>query len=472
MTIKLEVEETIAAVADPNNGAGPMWCYGSRTIAREGDAVFAVVPEIGAGVKPLCNTRWQLFRRPDAGAWERVQANASFDEREPCPLVRLPGQRLMLSTHPATGVRAEMKDGRLAHHCEPRLLTFDAGAPERPPVVSVPGWGRNWPFTEHSYRGFAADRLTGSWMLSEQVPVGREYWHAWTLTEGGTERSFRGLLRFPMRACYQQLALRGRAAWVMGVSDELDPNVAWREHKRSVTGLEWDYEFRQLFLTWTPDITTTDFSPPLTVASRDETAGLIHNLDLWIDPVGDAHVLYVDRNVWHAHLRNRFFPGMPITVALKRARIRGGRVVERETVFESVEDVGRPAAAAPANAMMAPAAAMNGPCPVWAAFHATPAGRLYAVWTQSEGKGPENMSMCVRPVWPVSGPVERLPVAEPLTRFGGACERNGCDPSLVADIYGSPARGGSVRYLRIRFEDDGCCACSSAGGPAAKCSCA
>lgn len=462
MTAKLEVEETIADVADPNNGSGPMWCYGSRAIVREGDTVLAVVPETGAGVKPLCNTRWQLFRRPGDGAWQRVQANALFDEREPCPLVRLPGQRLLLSVHPSTGVRAEMKDGRQAHHCEPRLLAFDADAPAGPPDVSVPPWGRNWPFTEHSYRGFASDRLTGSWMLSVQVPVGREYWHAWVLTEGGTGRSFRGLLRFPMRACYQQVALQGRAAWVMGVSDELEPNAEWREHKRKATGLEWDYEFRQLFLTWTPDITTADFSPPLTVASRDETAGLIRNLDLWIDPAGDAHVLYIDRNVWHAHMRDRFFPGLPISVALKRARIRGGRVVARETLLESVEETGRRAEASGPDTMAAPAVVMRGPMPVWATFHATPDGHLHVIWTQSEpGVG---MTMWTRRVAPVPGAAERLDVAEPLTHFGAACERNGCEPDARADVYGVAAKGGRVRYQRIRFESGcgGCCA-SAAG---------
>lgn len=41
-------------------------------------------------------------------------------------------------------------------------------------------------------------------------------------------------------------AARERAAYVMAVDDIVEPNPAWREHKRSVTGREWDYDFRQI----------------------------------------------------------------------------------------------------------------------------------------------------------------------------------------------------------------------------------
>ena len=34
-------EEPIADVPEANNGAGPLWCFGSRTIVRAGKTVFA-----------------------------------------------------------------------------------------------------------------------------------------------------------------------------------------------------------------------------------------------------------------------------------------------------------------------------------------------------------------------------------------------------------------------------------------------
>ncbi|MBN1417290.1 MAG: hypothetical protein JXP34_00855, partial [Planctomycetes bacterium] len=58
----VEVEDAVATCRPPNNGAGPLWCYGAPLIVRAGDAVFASVMETGEGVPLLCNTRWRLFR--------------------------------------------------------------------------------------------------------------------------------------------------------------------------------------------------------------------------------------------------------------------------------------------------------------------------------------------------------------------------------------------------------------------------
>ena len=46
---------------------------------------------------------------------------------------------------------------------------------------------------------------------------------------------------------------RNRAVHFVGVSDVLEPNPAWRKFKRELTGQQWDYDFRRLFYTWTPD---------------------------------------------------------------------------------------------------------------------------------------------------------------------------------------------------------------------------
>ena len=60
-----------------------------------------------------------------------------------------------------------------------------------------------------------------------------------------------------------------------GVSDIVEPYPEWRAYKKQLTGKEWDYDFRRLFYTWTPDITREKFRHWVEVASRDKTCGWI-----------------------------------------------------------------------------------------------------------------------------------------------------------------------------------------------------
>jgi len=440
MPARVIAEEIITEYTEPNNGAGPMWCFGSRTIARFGDTVFAVAPETGKDVQPLCNTRWVLFRRKDGGTWERVQANPTYDEREPCMLARMPDGRLLLSVNPAQELTYTMEDGRRGARCEPRLLRFDAAAPEKPPVKIMPKWDHAYEFPEHSYRAFAADGNTGNFFLTNQVPFGDEYQHAFSAYGGKGQPLRQGMLRFPMRGCYQQVAVRGNAVYVMAISDEMEPNPAWRAYKEEVTKQHWDYEFRQLFFTWTPDIATTDFSPILTVASRDETAGLIRNLDMWIDREGAAWLLYTDRNIWQTYMRDKFFPGTPITVALKYARVQNGRVIDRQTLLRAEETT---------TAEGKGTGQLQGAVPGYAEFHATPDGRLFVIWYQSG----ENAGNYLRQIAPANGEAQKLPLKTPFTSFFTASERNGNAPSNIIDLYGLPAGGDRViRYAQISLE--------------------
>ncbi|MGQ9904729.1 MAG: hypothetical protein ACUVRU_10515 [Anaerolineae bacterium] len=101
MQIEIVAEAVVTTYELPKNGAGPLWCYGSPTIVRDGEAVFCSVPQTIPGAKPLCNTRWQLFIRRDGEAgFTRVQAGPGPEEREPCPLARLAGGRILLSVNP------------------------------------------------------------------------------------------------------------------------------------------------------------------------------------------------------------------------------------------------------------------------------------------------------------------------------------------------------------------------------------
>ena len=429
MSFQVTAEEVITTYADPNNGSGPMWCYGSPTIVRDGERVFAAVPETGKDAKPLCNTRWQLFVREPGGGWQRAQAGAKFDEREPCSLVRLPGGRVLLSVNPAVRQSGQYPDGRTTHVCEPHLLELSAADPRKPPVALKPKWDKAYAFTEHSYRGVAADRLAGEILL---LNILDHEGQAWSHLDRTGAWGRQGMIVFPRRGCYPQVALRNRAACVLAVSDIIEPNPKWREFKKKATGRDWDYDFRNLYFTWTPDITKAAFAPAATIASREETCGHIRNLDLWLGPDGDAHALYLDRNIWHAFVRDEFFRGTPITVDLKYCRVREGKAVEQRTLVEHVEK--QPG---------------KEPIPGYGALHATADGRLLALYHVSGG----DASACyaVQLVPKSHTPPVKLPLKFPLTSFFTATERLGTEPSDTIDLYGHGPEPNTIRYAQVKI---------------------
>jgi len=440
MRIQIGAEEIVTTYEPPNNGAGPLWCYGSPTLVRDGEAVFCSVPETVAGAKPLCNTRWQLFMRQDGKAgFTRVQAGPGPEEREPCPMARLSGGRILLLVNPKTRHLETWSTGE-SWACHPRLLQFDAGAADQPPQALEPVWDRPYAFTEHSYRGIAADSARGEILLLNIV--GHEG-QAWSFMDRSGAWTRNGMLRFPLRACYPQVALASRAAYVMAVSDIVEPNIEWRAHKRRVTGNDWDYDFRQLYFTWTPYITSIPFSPILTVASVDETCGHIRNLDLWIGPDGDAHLLWLERNVWHAFMRDAFFPDLPITVALKYARVRDGKVIQRRTLARCTEDRDRPPASPTADAPM------REPRPTYAAFHAVDAQRLLVIYHLAD-EGGQAGGCYLQPLLPKPGPAEKIDLEHRLHTFFTATPRNGTSPSPVIDLFGLGATPNEIRYAQIR----------------------
>ena len=102
-------EETVSNYRPPNNGAGPLWCYGAPVMVRLGDRVFISMMETGENAKPYCNTRWRLFERTSEG-WKIRQSEEKFDQREPCPLAALSDEELILSSHPEIRRRSNDPD--------------------------------------------------------------------------------------------------------------------------------------------------------------------------------------------------------------------------------------------------------------------------------------------------------------------------------------------------------------------------
>jgi len=428
----VEVEEGIYEYGDAGNGAGPLWCYGASCIARAGDRLFASGLETLAGAEPLNNCRWLLFERTGEG-WKLRAADPRDRTREPCPLGAFPGGRLFLSVNPPVDPAAKAGPAR------PDLLEFAAADPAAPPRSLSPVWEGAPPFTEHSYRGMAVDG-PGREVLLFNI-LGHEAQH-WSLLDRDGRWSVRGKLVFPMgdyetpepiRLCYPQTALRGRAAHFLGISDIVEPVKAWREHKLKLTGRTWDYDFRRLFYAWTPDIGKAGFGAPIEIASREATAGHISNLDLWLDAAGRAHLLWLVTSA-DGRLRDTFFPGIAITTSLEHAVVDAGKVVERTKLALGGEGA-------------------SSEVPGWGRLHATPSGRLFALYWVGGSRGGkpvgENRLVEILPGGRAGDPV-RVPLAHPFTSFMTAAERLGSPPSDTIDVLGAAAGRPGISYARIR----------------------
>jgi hypothetical protein len=283
--MRVITEETIATCEPPNNGSGPLWCYLAPLLTRTGTDVYASIMETGADVPPLCNTRPRLYRKRGTERCQLVWAPPAFREREPCPLVTLGQGRLFLSVNTSV-----MPPGTYYGKCKPALLEFSRNTLSTP-KEHTPPFPQTATFTDHSYRGIAADSQRDEILLLHIDAQTSEYHYALRKHDGSWDPP--GVLAFPIRACYPQVALRHRVAHVLAIGDIYEPVEEWRRYKRERTQREWDYVFRQLFYTWTPHVPSEPFRPPLEIDNVDTTGGHIMNLDLWLDKRGVAHLLYL-----------------------------------------------------------------------------------------------------------------------------------------------------------------------------------
>ncbi|UCH34699.1 MAG: hypothetical protein JSV65_19635 [Armatimonadota bacterium] len=433
----VEVEEDVYQYEPADNGAGPLWCKGSTCIVRIGDHVLASGLETIPDLKPLNNCRWLLFKRTDDG-WALQRRDEKGRTREPCPLAGFSADRIFLSVNP-TLTEPNVYGGP----ARPQILEFAAADPKADYKTLLPEWEDEPRFTEHSYRGLAADGPSGELLLLNIL--GHEAQH-WSFRDKDGRWSARGKLVFPMgmdyeepepiRLCYPVIALRNRTAYVLGISDIIEPVKEWRAYKRELTGREWDYDFRRLFFTWTPDIVTTPFAEWVEIASREKTAGHINNLDIWITPDGAAHMLWSETSL-DSRLREKYFPGERLTYALERCVVRDGKVVARDTLAKGGEGE-------------------SSEIPGVARFHATPDGRLFVFYYcgGSDAQGnplSENRLMEILPGETHGEPV-KVRLECPLTGFFTATERGGSAPSDTLDVLGEcPAKARTLRYARIRI---------------------
>jgi len=429
----VEVEETLFRLKDPGNGSGMFWSRGSRQIVRVGERVFASGYDVGLDSPLYSNTRWQLWYR-DSDAWRLAQQGPDFEEREPCLLATLPGGRVLLSVNPAR------KPIRPFAPCAPHLLQFRADEPEAPPTRIRPAWPEapRPIFIDHSYRAIAADAESGELFLLNQDVFMLKYgnWpYCWTFMDGEGRWSSCGRLRVPVRGAYPQAALRRRAAHVFSVSDIWEPNERWHAVKlaENAHAEAWDYVFRWLFYSWSPDISRGDFAPPVVVDTVEETGGGLRNHDLWLGPDGSAHVLYSKTNIGSGALRDEFWPGTPIVRTLNHVILKDGEIVRRQTLSRWTEGD-------------------TGPRHLWASFHARADGRVFllcATTAPGEEPGVRNFLMELDERYRPTGNRIPVPLAEPMGSLFTSNERAGAPPSDIIDIQGRGREGGTIRYVRV-----------------------
>jgi hypothetical protein len=433
----VEVEESIYSFEPANNGAGPMWCHGSTCLVSLGDDLFASGLETIPGGKPLNNCRWMLFKRERNG-WRKVCFDASGRTREPAPLAGYPGGPLFLSANPTLNTDPNAYSGP----ARPELLQFTGQEPGRPARTLIPVWSGQPKFTEHSYRSLTADGPNHELILFQNIG----YIHAeWAFLDRTDKWSAQGRLKWPwgadyskprpIRVCYPNVMLKDREVHFCGVSDIIEPNEQWRAFKKQLTGREWDYDFRRLFYTWSPDITTSRFKPWVEIASRERTCGWISPGDLWVDPNGRVHILWTERAI-DERLRERFFPDEKQSYSLNYAVIQDGEVILRRTLLAAEEGK--------ANER-----------PGRARFHVTPNNRLFVFYyvSGSNTSGQpvsENRLQEILPGGSVSESV-RVPLKEPFVDFMTATVRAGSPPSKTLDVLGvRRGSGTTISFARIR----------------------
>jgi hypothetical protein len=398
-------------------------------LIRCNDQLFAAGLETIPDAQPLNNCLPLLFYRGDQG-WEQVYRGAERT-REPSPVACFDDGRLFLSINPTLTA-----PGTYSGPSEPRILEFAADSPGSGFVTHLPAWADEPPFTEHSYRSFAADAGKHELILFQNVG----YTHAeWAFYDRHGEWSAQGQLNWPwakeydqpgpVRICYPTVALKDRAVYFFGVSDVVEPYRIWRERKKEITGQDWDYDFRRLFFTWSDDIRSGKFHQWLEISSRDSTAGWLTPCDLFVDTDDNVHLLWIERAL-DERLRQEFFPLEQQTHTLNYAIIGDGVILMRRVLHLADQR-------------------SSGGIPAEARFHTTPSGLLFVFYLIQHSTLQENRIMEVFKDG-TAGPPSVVPLRRPMLGFT-ATPRAGGAPSHYLDLLG--LSGSTVRYARVRIDD-------------------
>jgi len=412
LEVEVVAEHDVYTLVPPNNGSGPMWSSGCTSVARVDNDVYISQVETGEGVPLFCNTRWRLLRLGPEGFRCIAEAD-EYRQREPCSLAAADGRLFMYVND------SIMPPGTKYGVCQPHLLKFKLDEPVGYDKL-MPEWDGAYKFTDHSYRGYAADSEAGR-LLMLNIDADTSIQHACMLDTAGKTLAT-GSIAFPIRACYPEVAVMGDAVHVVAVGDIAEPVEEWRAYKHEQTGRDWDYVFRILYYANTPNLRERDLGEPMEIANVDATGGYISAKDFWIAPTGDAWIVYNEQEVQSALMRDKFFPGKSIVPLLRLAVVRGGEITERRTLVAGTED----RACSDAK--------------IHLAADGTPV--LVANLTGKDG------GMHVRPLKDEKAEWTKVPLEKPFGSFSLASFRAGNRASDTIDIFG-PTGGNVYGYAQV-----------------------
>jgi hypothetical protein len=220
------------------------------------------------------------------------------------------------------------------------------------------------------------------------------------------------------------------------VSDIVEPYPEWRDFKRQLTGQQWDYDFRRLFFTWCPDITTGKFQDWIEIASRDKTCGWIMPGDLWVGPDGAVHLVWTERAL-DERLREKFFPEAKQSHSINYAKVRDGKVTVRRALLIAQEGKANEFPSAPR-------------------FQVAPDDRLFLIFyvqgSDATGKRvSENRLMEILPDGKTS-PAVKVDFKKPFTSYFTATVRAGSPSSNTLELLGHrEGASQTISYARVKL---------------------
>lgn len=434
---RVVADETVATSPAWNSGASPTWCMGAPLVVRDEGGVWASISVRDAEAPSYCNNHWELWRKPAAGAWEKISQGPAASEREPCPLFLLNPQSLAVSMHPKILERSRNSNGEISWYCQPALGVFEPKQPTNVPKLWLPEFGAAATFTQHSYRSVGVDSTRGECLL--MVMDGEDVYHPTWRDSAGAWHPLEAPA-FPIRACYANVVFRDRVAHVLAIGDVVEPNAEWKAEKFRVLQRKWDYAFRRLFYAWTPNVAAAGFRPPLEIDSAEDTGGWILNLDLLLDAQKRVHLLWVRRTFDYDFLRDRFFPEQPNIESVMHAVIEQGRVTSREELMRRE----------------LPAGGADNRRHTSGRLHELPDGRLVAVLAAPGAPGGAGLFLQeLDPHGKASAAAVRLALTRPAPTgmFFTNTPRGGSQPDNKLDLLASETNGDQItlRYLQVHI---------------------
>ena len=349
------------------NGSGPSWNFASPMVVRQDDQVWFSLSRPVERVPPYANTIWQVYRRTGEG-WEVILESPGPMDREPCPLVGLNAYTLAVFANPKVSFnRFRPENSAILWNSRPQLLAFPSAMETPETFLIEPVFSGDPVLREHTYRAIAVNPANSEVFVMVQDPDS-ELYHPSYLDPIGQWHALPAF-SFPKRGLYANAQMRDGRVHLAAVSDIQEPVPEWRAAKFRKFDRHWDYAYRNLYYTWSPNVLEGGFGEPLVVDSIEERPGHIRNLDLLVDAGGTAHLLYLKKSFQYGFLRDEFFPDEPMRVVIGYAQIKEGAIQIRTDLIEGLMEPDEPSSG------------MEGEL-TWARLHQLLDGTIVMIYTE------------------------------------------------------------------------------------------